>query len=360
MQNTSSFTIVLTGGGTGGHIYPNLALAEEFAARGFKCVYLGGEGDTLERRLANASGLEYYGVPSIKLVRSISPSAVKNNLAIPLVLSRAVKSATGTLERISPSAVFSKGGFVSLPAVLAANKLSVPVFAHESDLTLGIANRIAKLKGATILKANPHAKFGGELVGMPMRRSLFAATRASAADKLNVHTSRPILLITGGSSGAKYINEAVAEKIESLTERYFVLHIVGKAGAPAVKAAANYKSIAYADDMASCYALADVVLSRAGATAVYELAALKKRAVFVPLPKGISRGDQLDNAALAQEYGGHVVYQNDSFSDNLLPAIENALHDPPMKNIFTDSNGKIADLLCASLRRGEKCTDKKP
>ena len=102
------------------------------------------------------------------------------------------------------------------------------------------------------------------------------------------------------------------------------------------------------------------MISRAGATAVFEISALKKRAIFVPLPKGISRGDQIYNAKLAEEYGGNVLCQNESFSDNFLSAIENALQNPPMRPISADSNGKIADIVCDSIRRGEKCKDKKP
>lgn len=351
--------ITFTGGGTGGHIYPNLALAEEFALRGFHCAYIGGEGDTLERRLALSSGMDYYGVPTVKLVRSLSPSALKNNLSIPAVLSRAVKEAQKALAHISPVAVISKGGFVSLPTVLAASKANIPVFAHESDLTLGVANKIARKKGATILKANPRAAFEGVTVGMPLRRSLFEATRDNAAKKLNVHASKPVLLVLGGSSGAKYLNDAVKSQIGALTKRFFVLHVTGKAGAD-IPATSDYLPFDYADDVAQFYALADVVLSRAGATAVYELAALKKRALLVPLPKGISRGDQLDNADLAREHGAGVLYQNNTFCDELLPALEKVLALPPMTNICADSNGKIADLVCASLRRGEKCTGKKP
>lgn len=358
-QPTPTNTVVFTGGGTGGHIYPNLALANEFEKRGYSPVYVGGEGDTMEHRLADRNGIPFFGVKTVKLVRSLSPSAIKNNLSIPFTLKKSVKNAIQILKEQNPCAVISKGGFASLPAVLGASKLKIPVFAHESDMTLGLANKIAKAKGAIILKANPTAKFDGEFVGMPLRRSLFHADRAAAMKRLGITTDKEIVLILGGSSGAQALNEVVERHIKSLCAKYFVLHVCGKGKGKNVSHE-NYRSFEYADNVADFYAVSDVVVSRAGATAVFEISALKKRALFIPLPKGISRGDQIDNAYLAQEYGGHVLMQDESFFDNFLPAIQKALKNPPMMCISNDANGKIADIVCDKLRRGEKCKNKKP
>ncbi len=353
-------TILFTGGGTGGHIYPNLALIPEFEKRGFKTVYAGGVGDTPEKRLAMLNGIPYFEVPSIKLIRSVSPKAVKNNIKIPFTLSKCVKSASELLKRIRPCAVFSKGGFVSLPLTLAAAKLNIPVFCHESDLTLGLANKVAASKGATVFCANPHSAFKGVCVGMPLRDSLFSYSSQSAKMRLSVPTGVKTLLILGGSSGAQILNDAVKKNFDELTKKYFVLHVCGngkQSGLP--ERAHNYRRYDYADDIALFYAASDVVLSRAGATAVYEISALKKRAIFVPLPKGISRGDQLDNAELAKEYGAGVLYQNERFFDDFVSSIENALQNPPMRAVADDANGKIANFVCDSIRRGVKCKDKK-
>ncbi len=386
MANKINDTILFTGGGTGGHIYPNLALIPEFEKRGFKTVYVGGTGNPMERKLAKERGIKYYGVPTIKLVRSFSPSAIANNIKIPFTLTKAVAEARELLEKIKPSAVFSKGGFVSLPVVMACKKLKIPVFAHESDLTLGLANKLAKQYGATILKANPHAEFDGKTVGMPLREDLFGVKKTEAKARLGISTSKKILLILGGSSGAKFLNDEVEKHIAELTEKYFVLHVSGRGGISQKPQATqnsdnkpqenkhvstsenqttkninkNYLRFDYADNIADFYAIADLVISRAGATAVYEISALKKRAIFVPLPKGISRGDQIYNADLAKEYGGITLCQNESFSDNFLQTIEKALQNPPMRAISADANGKIAEIICDSIRRGEKCKDKKP
>lgn len=373
VSDKKSNVIVFTGGGTGGHIYPNLALIPEFEKRGFKAVYVGGDGGTMERKLAREFGVKYHGLPVIKLVRSISPSAISNNLKIPFTLRHAINEAKELLKKINPAAVFSKGGFVSLPVVIAASKLDIPTFAHESDLTAGLANRIAAKYGATMLKANPHAKFKGETVGMPLRDSLFSSKKSEARAKLNISTTKKVLLILGGSSGAKFLNDEVAKNISELIKKYFVLHVCGRGAfasseSPSASQSilkknenelSSYMRFDYADNIADFYAASDIVVSRAGATAVYEISALKKRAVFVPLPKGVSRGDQIYNARLAEEYGAYTLCQNEQFSDNFLRIIEKAVQNPPMRALSCDANGKIADIVCASIGRGEKCKDKK-
>lgn len=356
-EQDRSNKILFTGGGTGGHVYPNLALAQEFKRRGFEPIYMGGN-DSVEQKLAQDENIPFFHTPTIKLVRSLSFSAIKNNLSIPHTLNTAVNKAVEIIKTQKPCCVFSKGGFASLPAVLAASKLNIPIFAHESDKTLGLANKIAKMKGATILKANPKASFDGEFVGMPLRRSLFLANRSTALKKLGIDTDKKILLILGGSSGAQAINDCVYKNLDALCKDFFVLHVLGKGKGKSVKHK-NYKAFEYADNIADFYCVCDVVVSRAGATAVFEISALKKRALFIPLPKGVSRGDQIDNAYLAEEYGASVLLQNEDFFDNFVNAISNTLKKPPMRNISADANGKIADIVCDRLRRGEICKNKK-
>ncbi|MBR4800984.1 MAG: UDP-N-acetylglucosamine--N-acetylmuramyl-(pentapeptide) pyrophosphoryl-undecaprenol N-acetylglucosamine transferase [Clostridia bacterium] len=351
----TSKTAVFTGGGTGGHIYPNLALIPDFKERGFRPVYVGGQGKTQERELAKLNDIPFFQVPTVKFSRAKSFGAIKNNLTIPSTLKKGVREATAILENLSPAFVFSKGGFVSLPVVIAAKKLRIPVFAHESDRTLGLANKIAKLCGAKILKGNPTATFQGEDVGIPLRRELFQAEKASSIERLSLAEKnadgKNVLLVLGGSSGATIFNDFVETKLDELTRKYFVLHVVGRGkGKPEERA--GYLPFEYADNIADFYAVSDVVLSRAGATATFELSALKKRAVFVPLPKGASRGDQIYNAELAQNYGATVVLQTENektFFDNLVPAVDVALANPPMRPISNDTNGKIVNFVCDSL-----------
>ena len=351
--------ILLTGGGTGGHIYPNLALLPALERLGIDAVYGGGEGDTAECRAAKLAGLDYFGVPCVKFVRSLSPKALLRNLTIPRILSHGIAAAEKVLSTVSPALVFSKGGFAALPYVLAAAKNGIPVICHESDSTAGLSNRIAAIKGAIALTAYPGSRFG-EFVGMPVREELFCKDAAAARASLGIPAGERVLLVAGGSSGAKAVNDAVFALLPHLKRRCVVIHLTGRGKAgDAPSADERYIPIEYSDDMGALYAASDVVLSRAGATAVAELAALGKRAVFVPLPKGVSRGDQIPNAKLAERHGGRTVRQ-DELATKLYPVLMQAFDAPPMTRISSDANGKIASVIHATIRRGVKCKDKKP
>jgi len=340
-------TAIFTGGGTGGHIYPNLALIPDFEKLGFLPLYVGGEGDTMEKRLAKQFSIPYKAVPVIKFKRGASFDALKNNLKIPIALKRGIDEARKVVRDSSPSFVFSKGGFVSLPVVIAAAKEGVPVFAHESDRTLGLANRIARAYGATILRGNPTSVFDGIDVGIPLRKELFDGDKTSARQRLGISTKKTVLLLIGGSSGATAINDFAKRNLARLTSKFFVLHLTGKGKSERLKAQ-DYLPFEYADEIKDFYHASDVVVSRAGATAVAEISALKKRAVFVPLPKGASRGDQIYNADLAKNFGAEVVLQTDekTFFDNLLHAIDKAAKNPPMRPVSNDANGKILRIVC--------------
>ena len=345
--------IILTGGGTGGHVYPNLALIPSLQQEGFEVVYVGGEGDTIERRLTSPLGIEYHSLPMVKLVRGLSLKAVKNNLSIPIVLTRSIINAKKLLKQIEPSLIFAKGGYVSLPLVLAHGK--TPLLCHESDLSFGLANKIGKLMGGRMLTSNPATK--GECVGIPLRQELFAKNKVTARRGLNIPQNDRVLLVMGGSSGATALNNAVVKHLSTLTKSFTVVHLYGNKNFTPPKRTDKYIPLPYADDMASLYAVSDVVLSRAGATAVAELSALGKKALFVPLPKGVSRGDQLDNALLAKSMGGRVLYEDNL--DNLPEEIDKTLHSPPMKSTYGDTNGKIVAVIRDSISRGEKCKNKK-
>ena len=345
--------IILTGGGTGGHIYPNLALIPALKKEGFDIVYVGGEGDTLEKRLCNEIGIEYYSLPAIKLIRGISVKALTNNLKIPFVLIRSFLQSKKLLKSVKPDVIFAKGGYVSLPLVLTHGK--TPLICHESDPTLGLANKVGKVMGGKILTSNPLTR--GEFVGVPIREDILGIDGDTARKKLNISKTDSVLLVVGGSSGASAINNAISEKINLLTKKYVVIHVHGnKPDFNPVKTD-RYIPMAYADNMGELYAVSDVVVSRAGATALAELSALEKRALFIPLPKGVSRGDQLDNAILAKKYGGRVLYESEM--KRLVHEIDKTRALPPMRKMSTDTNGKIVKIICDSIATGDLCKNKK-
>ena len=345
--------IILTGGGTGGHIYPNIALIPALKKEGFEIVYVGGEGDTLEKRLMNDLGVEYHSLPSIKFVRGLSAKALSNNFKIPFVLMGTFSKGKKLLKTLNPDVIFAKGGYVSLPLVLTHGK--IPLICHESDLSLGLANKIGKAMGGKILTSNPLTK--GEFVGVPVREDILNIDKDLARKKLNIAKTDKVLLVVGGSSGARTINKVVHDKIHQLTKKYVVIHIYGKDSNFAPVKTDRYIPLAYADNMGELYAVSDVVLSRAGATAVAELSCLEKRALFIPLPKGTSRGDQLDNAILAKKYGGRVLYESEL--KRLVYEIDKTLSLPPMRKMACDTNGKIVEIICDSIATGDLCKNKK-
>lgn len=345
--------IILTGGGTGGHIYPNLALIPSLKKEGFDVVYVGGGDGSLEKRIADNMGIEYYSIPAVKFVRGLSPKAVANNLKIPFILMKAFAQGKKLMKSLKPDIIFAKGGYVSLPLILAHGK--TPLVCHESDLTLGLANKIGKVMGGKILTSNP--KTQGEFVGVPIRDDILGVDKDMARRKLNLSKTDTVLLVVGGSSGARALNKAVWDKINLLTKKYVVLHIVGKNATDIPQKTDRYIPIPYGDNMGELYAVSDVVLSRAGATAVAELSALEKKALFVPLPKGTSRGDQLDNAILAKKYGGRVLYESEI--KRLVHEIDKTLSLPPMRKLSADTNGKIVKIICDSIVAGDLCKNKK-
>lgn len=254
-------TIVLTGGGTAGHVLPALAIVPELKKRFDRICYIGGSG--VEKTLAMGAELPYFETETAKFRRSLS----LKNFAIPFKMIKGVKEATEHLKRLKPAVVFGKGGYVSLPSVIAAKKLGIPVVVHESDFSLGLANKIAeKHFGAKVLTAYPETAAENPsriFVGFPLRDSLFTGQKERAARFLEFDGSRPVLLVVGGSSGSVAINEAVKAALPKLLETYDVVHVMGK-NSLRYSDSPHYKPIAYSEAIENLYALADVVVSRAG------------------------------------------------------------------------------------------------
>jgi UDP-N-acetylglucosamine--N-acetylmuramyl-(pentapeptide) pyrophosphoryl-undecaprenol N-acetylglucosamine transferase len=339
-------SILLTGGGTGGHIFPNIALLPELKTRFDEIFYMGGGG--MEKEVAARFGLTFFEVNAPKFKRELT----LDNLKMPFELLRSVKTAEKLIAGIKPSAVFSKGGYASLPAVIAARRSDIPAVCHESDFSLGIANRIGKLFGARILTAFPSG--AGETVGMPLRAELFHGNRGCALDALGFsgQDPRPYLLVMGGSSGAEAINKAVYSCLDLLLETYNIIHIAGKNRDCSVTRE-RYRQIEFSDRIQDLYAAADCVVSRAGATAIAELSALKKSALLIPLPKAASRGDQLKNAEYAKTYGASVLFQENLSPQAFLDACARLKSQPPMRECVKAANAEIADICLAEAMKNK-------
>jgi len=315
--------ILLAGGGTAGHVNPLLATAAELATHGARLTVLGTEAG-LEARLVPAAGLPLRIVPRVPLPRRPSVDLLR----LPARLRKAVRSANAAITETRAEVVVGFGGYVATPAYLAARRLGVPVVVHEQNARPGLANRLGARWARHVAVSFPGTPLpGAVLTGLPLRATIrdlvadrtadAAARRRAGAAALGLDPSRTTLLVTGGSLGAARINTALAEGAADLIDAGVqVLHLTGAGKDAQVRSAtaglAGYHVHSYLDDMASAYAAADLVLARAGAGTVSELAALGLGAVYVPLP--IGNGEQRRNAADVVAAGGGLLVPDDELT----------------------------------------------
>lgn len=316
--------IVLTGGGTMGHVTPNLALLPHLLAKGYEVHYIGTEKGVEAEKLAHIDGLTYHAVKSGKLRRYFD----WKNFTDPFrVLAGAVQSAR-LMGRLKPDVCFSKGGFVAVPVVFGAWLHRVPVVCHESDLTPGLANKLSAPFARRIATTFPEcaAALGGkaECVGTPLRPELFAGNRADGLKRLGFTGEKPVLMMMGGSLGAQAVNKALREALPALLSTFDVVHICGKGNLDAaLTGTAGYVQLEFvSDELPDLFACADLVLSRAGSNALMEFQALARPLLLVPYPKGASRGDQILNAHSLEKRGlCRVLLQEDMTADTLTRAL---------------------------------------
>ncbi len=339
-------TIVLTGGGTAGHVLPQMALLPYLKSYFDKIVYIGGNG--VEKTIATQNGLPFYEISTVKLRRALT----LKNLLIPFKLLRGIREAKRILCQIKPDVIFSKGGFVALPVVIAASSLGIKIVAHESDMSLGLANRLTARKCQTICTTFPLNKNKyPQMVhtGAIIRQSIYRGD----PQKINLPVNgKPNLLVMGGSLGATAINQVIWTALNSLCQRWNVLHLVGKGKSNPKYRHDNYLQIDYLDNPQDAFVWADVVLARSGSNTVSELLALQKPAVYIPLPKTESRGDQIQNATYLQKLGVcEILFQENLNEQNLLQMLDKVYHDRQRyivncgKQTWIDGTSKIIDYL---------------
>ena len=328
--------ILLTGGGTAGHVMPCVAILPELKKKFDKIYYIGRE-NSVEERIAKQYNIQFLNAEGCPFDRT----HFINNFKLPIKLKKSAYTAAKEIMDKDISVVFSKGGYASVPAMLAARKLKIPIVVHESDLSFGMANKFGKSLGATALTSFPQTK-GGLYVGNPIRREIFEGKGEIIANKFK--KEKPILLILGGSSGAQALNDFAIKNKEILTKDYNVILIAGKNGVE--KQTDSFVIIKYALNIWDYYAAADIVISRCGANSAYELAALSKRVVFVPLSGAHTRGDQVENALYFSKFKNMVLLNQDSLTiDKLYKKIEETKLDRPRFNYPTNVNKRIVDVL---------------
>lgn len=317
--------IILTGGGTAGHVTLNINLKDELNKHFNKIVYIGSVAGIEKELITKNTNYEYHEISTCKLIRK----KIFQNLKIPFVLLKAIKQAKKIIKQENPSIVFSKGGYVGLPVVIAAKKLNIPVVCHESDISMGLANKIAK-KYATKICTNFSKTAEAEgskciYTGMPLKLS--PLSKIQAKEKLKIKTNKPVLLVTGGSLGARAINNFVFENVNILTKNYYIVHLVGKNNLNKKIKNNDYMQIEFCNDMWTLFKAADYAISRAGANTIIELLSNHILTIFVPLPKTASRGDQIDNANYLERLGVSKTINQEELSleklQNLLEFLEN-------------------------------------
>ena len=305
--------IVLTGGGTAGHVTPNIALMPSLIEAGYCIEYIGSY-NGIEKQLIEAENVPYHGISSGKLRRYLSAKNISDVFRV----IKGIFQANKLLRKIKPDIVFSKGGFVSVPVVLAAGFRHIPVIIHESDMTPGLANRIA-MKRATVVCCNfpetvkylPAGK--AVLTGSPIRQELLTGSKEAGLRLCGFNIDKPIVLVVGGSTGAKHVNDAIYDVLPELLKRYQVCHLCGKGKTePKYDTLPGYKQFEYiSEEMKDLFAMADVVVSRAGANSICELLVLKKPNLLIPLSAKASRGDQILNAKSFKEHGYSLILKEE-------------------------------------------------
>ena len=288
-------TIILTGGGTGGHIIPHLSLIPLLKKSFDKIVYIGQENSLEYDIMSTQPGVIFESITTPKLKRD----NFFKNLTLPFKLLGSINKCKKILKKYKPQVIFSKGGFVSLPVCIAGKMLKIPVVSHESDLTLGLANKII-YKCCTFLcttfESTAKNLKKAVFTGSPIRKELFSPNPKKAYEQTKLSPLKPTLLFMGGSTGAKKLNEVLVSALPKLTPKYNVIHLTGKDKLNPNFVYPNYYQVEYVSNIQDFLGIANVVISRAGSNAICELLALKKPMLLIPLPKDASRGDQIDNA----------------------------------------------------------------
>jgi UDP-N-acetylglucosamine--N-acetylmuramyl-(pentapeptide) pyrophosphoryl-undecaprenol N-acetylglucosamine transferase len=316
--------IVLTGGGTAGHVTPCIALFPALRKEGYDIQYIGSY-HGIEQKLIEEYKIPYHGISSGKLRRYFD----MKNFTDPFKVAKGYTQACKLMKELKPDIVFSKGGFVSVPVVLAAKKHNVPVIIHESDMTPGLANKIA-IPAAKVVCANfpetlqylPEGK--AVLTGTPIRKELFSGNKIQGLDFCGFTANKPIILVIGGSTGSKSINDLIRGVLPTLLRDFQIVHLCGKGNLDEkLNGTLGYVQFEYIrKELCDLFAAADLVISRAGANAICELIALRKLNILIPLPQGASRGDQILNAESFRQQGFSYVLSEGSLSiSDLLEAI---------------------------------------
>jgi UDP-N-acetylglucosamine--N-acetylmuramyl-(pentapeptide) pyrophosphoryl-undecaprenol N-acetylglucosamine transferase len=313
--------ILFTGGGTAGHVIVNLALIPHFQKEGWGMDYIGSKTGIERGLIEGTPNVTYHAISTGKLRRYMSMENIKD----PFKVIKGTWDAWRMIGKVKPDVIFSKGGFVSVPVVVAARLRRVPTIIHESDLTPGLANKLAipfVKKVFTTFRETvavlPEKK--AEHVGAIIREELFTGDQVRGNKLIGKVSNKPVLLIMGGSIGSQKINGMIRENLDTLLRQFHIVHICGRDNVDHQIEKNGYTQFEYVnEELKDLFAITDYVISRAGANAIFEFLALGLPMLLIPLSKAASRGDQIDNAKSFQKQGiAEMVLEEDLTSENLL------------------------------------------
>lgn len=347
--------IVLTGGGTAGHVTPNIAMIPALQEKGFQISYIGSY-DGIEKKLIEEMGIPYYGISSGKLRRYFDPK----NFTDPFKVLKGYQEARKLLKKLKPDVVFSKGGFVTVPVVIAAKHRKIPAIIHESDMTPGLANKLCIPSAVKVCCNFPETvdKLPSDkavLTGTPIRQELLNGNKLAALKFTGLKPDKPVLMVIGGSLGSVAVNTAVRQILPELLKDFQVVHLCGKEKLDeSLTSLDGYVQYEYIKkELADLFALSDIVISRAGANAICEISALKKPNLLIPLSANASRGDQILNARSFEKLGYSKVLEEEELNNEILLKTIRDLYankDSYIKAMSEssqmDSIGKIVQMIC--------------
>ncbi len=339
--------IILTGGGTAGHVIPNIAIMHRLKEKGYEIIYIGSK-NGIERELIKPYNIKYYGINTGKLRRYFDI----NNFKDPFKIIKGVFEASKIIKNEKPNVIFSKGGFVAIPVIFGAFKDKVPIVSHESDITPGLANKISmpfikKIcitfpETASYIKENK-----AELTGTPIRKELFLGSEIKGKSLCNFKDNKPVILIMGGSQGSMFINNIIRNNLDRILKDFNVIHICGKGSLDEnLLDKQGYKQYEYVkDEQQHLFKISDLIISRAGSNSIYEILALKIPNILIPLSRRASRGDQILNAKSFNKRGFSEFIEEEDIKDfNTLFDLINKVHrnrDFYIKNMSIDEGNPI-------------------
>ncbi|RWZ55300.1 undecaprenyldiphospho-muramoylpentapeptide beta-N-acetylglucosaminyltransferase [Halobacillus fulvus] len=351
--------ILFTGGGTAGHVIVNLALIPEFQKQGYTIDYIGSYAGIERKLIESLEGVRYHGISTGKLRRYLS----KENIKDPFKVLKGLAQAYRIIGKTKPQVIFSKGGFVSVPVVAAAKLRGVPTIIHESDYTPGLANKLsfpfAKKVLATFpetMQYLPEAK--AEFIGAVVREELFTGNRSKGLSMCGFHKQKPVIMVMGGSTGSKKMNDAIRENLDELLQQVQIIHICGQNHLdPSIKRQ-GYAQFEYvSDELKDLFAASDYIVSRAGSNAIFEFLALKKPMLLIPLSKNASRGDQILNADSFVKQGYAMKLEEEQLTkQTLLESLHKLMEDKNsyLEKMASYQSGQTKEKIISIIQKHQK------